>query len=70
MIKDIYDQIATESLGYLGYQKTKNFITWNYCWLELKKMISYYIQNNNSQRYIKVLQNWYNGLLKSSPIIF
>ena len=63
--RDVHDQIAT---GYPGYQKTISFITWNYYWPGLKKMVRYYIQNYHICRYAKASKDWYNSLLKPLPI--
>ena len=40
VIRDVHDQIA---IGHPGYQKTISFISRNYYWAGLKKMVQRYI---------------------------
>ncbi len=62
----VHNQIAT---GHPGYQKTMSFITRNYYWPGLKKMVQRYIQNCHSCRRAKAPRDCYNGLLKPLPIL-
>ena len=54
IIKDVYNQIST---NYLSYKKIISFITWNYFWLGLKKMVKLYIQYCYKYKYVKALKN-------------
>ena len=65
VIKEVHDQIV---IGHPGYQKTMSYITRNYYWSELKKLVQHYIQNCHSYRYAKAPRDQYNSLLKPLPI--
>ena len=67
VIRDVYDQIAT---GHPSYQKTISFISRNYYWPRLKKMVQRYIQNCHCCRRAKTPKDRYNGLLKLLLILF
>ena len=55
-------------MGHPGYPKIVSFITQNYYWLGLKKIVQHYIQNYHFYRYAKVSKDSYNDLLKPLPI--
>ena len=67
VMRDMHDQITTRPPS---NQKTIIFITWNYYWLGLKKMVQCYIQNCHSCRCTKAPRDQYNVLLKLLPIFF
>ncbi len=61
VIREVHDQITTD---HPSYEKIVSFITRNYYWLGLKKIVQCYIQNCHSCRRAKALKDRYNGLLK------
>lgn len=65
MRRDVHDQIATSEPD---YQKTVSFITRNYYWLELIKIIQHYNWNCHLCRHAKDIKDQYNGLLKPLSI--
>ncbi len=65
VIRKVHDPIT---IGHPGYQKIVSFITQNYYWPGLKKMVQYYIQNCHSCKCAKAPRDRYNGLLKPLPI--